>query len=462
MSTSTVRGTGLSVGGLPAQSRDPSPAPQTAPGDAAGGLEVRQVREVRPGPVADPPIPLAASSAQACATRLEQREVRLVEAPEPYLRALDPGMSALLTSVEEGETERDVNLNCKARFTDSDEEIACRHLAIAVWRARSTYLQARQAGEPTGRFSYSGFATTERLQATVDSSTDTLYEAIAARSGRSHLVLASRWGAFLEDQFKTLKPGEHRHLLVVSVNHVMLAELQVKQKEGQSPYRVVMFYDPNQTLTHQRLVLDESSTRACTLGTFLEEDDLADYFPSDPAERLARVIELDPADLGDSPSPEASRADTKSQPASVTHAGPQCSVAELQLRISDNLNAGLAQRLVQTLAGCNRQQALDLLLARDRNGTPGLVTAMQQGNTETARILVEAALSPRLGLQDQDLAQFLTWPAGDGKSEGSAPSAPAAAKSAAGFHAMLEVLAEFTLPDTGTGGRHVGALAQAK
>jgi hypothetical protein len=473
--TSAVHGIGFPGGAaLPAAPLGGPETPDALPVNPAGRLDARQVREVLPeratGPVS-PPDTGPSGDEDAGAIPLAQRETRLLQAPEPYLRALDPRMAAILSTLEDGETERDVNWNCKAHFKDTGEEIACRHLAIAVWEARSKYLQAKQAGASPGRFSYADLASVERIEATVDPATEALYDAIIAQSDNSHLVLASRWGEFLDDQFKTLKPGEHRHVLVFSVYHVMLAELQLKQKAGQPPYRVVMFYDPNQTLTHQRVILDGPGTRACRLGTFLDDDALADYFPSAPGQRLARVIALDPADLGDAVSSGPKRSDTKSQPASVTYASPWCSASELQLRVCDGLHAGLAQRLNQTLAACGAQQALDLLqaqtekgepllahalakgdaamvqvlvdaiqgcapllqpaqrlellLARDAAGRPGLMAAIQSRWQEAATVLVEALLQPDSHWSEEDLACFMVGIRADGQEDWSLAKDPA-------------------------------------
>lgn len=384
----------------------------------------RSVLEVAPGATAQKASPMADGSAyvsacmrdplpaskplagrQVCQLRASdskssESEPHRILAGTVYLRKPDPKIT-----LDDGESQADVNLNCEAHFEADAEPIVCRHLAVAVWQARSEYLQTKTAGQPIDRFSYEKFSDIEKIQKSVPASTEALYDAVTARSSRHHLVLASRWGDFLDPQFKSLKPGGHRHLLVLSHTHVMLAELQVKQRESGVSYRVLMFYDPNQTITHRRVVLDEASTQRIALGDFLPEDGLADYFTANPEQCLAHVIELDPAFL--SGQDTAQRVDTKSHRSDTSLAPELLTPYELRLRSCYGLFEGLEDRLGQALARCNPQQAFELLEGHDEEGESALAAALVNGHTRVVEILVKTILDPRYPLAREQRLKLL-------------------------------------------------------
>ncbi len=359
-------------------------------------------------------------------------------------------------SLEEAyQAEFDKNLNCEVVFKDGKENIECRHLVLAVAQARMAYLEKKKSGESVGRFSYADFSLPDTLQARVGAWTESLYDVIFSRSPKPQLVLLSEWGGFLEHQFKDLQPGAHRHLLVTSSNHAMLLELQVKTTPVGAPYRVVMFYDPNQTVTHQRAVLDASTTRSARIHDFLSDEDLALYFPEAESEQMACVIPLDPSHLRapDQALKDSLSGDCKSRSLQTAYAGPYCTSAELTLRLQLGALDGLPERLVQTLAQSDASQVLNLLrfelpdttsllhwallegraqvvsalagklvdprvslapqerlkllLARDARGVPGLLMAITKQHKEAASVLLDAILAPQSGIGKEDLQKFL-------------------------------------------------------
>jgi hypothetical protein len=421
------------------------------------------------------PARLDESPPEAGALPLRKRKALLAPAAGPSGQALIPG-GALPGHVyfrapewKEGsgrsrdeayEAQEAIDLNCEVSFRDSADMIECRHLALAVGQARSDYLQQKKSGTPVGRFSYSAFASAETLQAAASSQLETLFSALLERPPSHHLLRLDQWGEFLHDQFKGIQPGEHRHALLTSIRHVMLLELQVKQKEGAPSYRVVTFYDPNQTATHQRVVLDDATTRTSRISDFLPEDELAHYFPATDSQPVARVIDLTP-DLLRTPASALevlAKGDTKRAHLQISHAADRCSVAELQLRVMYNLAEGLSDRLALSLKDCKANaaftllqacdddarpalylalaqghphvvqalvekildptvnlssaQRLELLLARDQSGDPGLLMAFTHHHSEAARVLVEAVLDAKSGLRREDLSAFLVARAG--------------------------------------------------
>jgi hypothetical protein len=377
------------------------------------------------------------------------------QAGHVYFRAPDWRQGDGRSLEEAYEAEFETNLNCEVVFKDSKEKIECRHLVLAVAQARMAYLEKKKGGEAVGRFSYADFSVSDKLQATVGPWTEPLYDLISSQSPNPQLVLLSEWGRFLENQFKDLQPGAHRHLLVTSSNHAMLLELQVKQEKGGEPYRVAMFYDPNQTVTHQRVVLDTSTTRNCQIHDFLADEDLEEYFPEVLSERMACVIPLDPSHLR---APEQAlkdlmSGDRKSRSLDISHVGVHCTTTELTLRLQVGAVEGLPTRLTQTLAqsdagqalallrfelpdktsllhwalleghvevvaalvaklvdpgvGLAHQERLKLMLARDARGVPGLLMAITKQHKEAARVLLDAILGAQSGISKEDLQKFL-------------------------------------------------------
>ena len=382
-----------------------------------------------------------------------------------------------------------IDLNCAVLFKDSADMIECRHLALAVGQARSDYLQQKKSGAPVGRFSYAAFASAETLQAAASSQLEALFSALLEHPPSHHLLRLDKWGDFLHDQFKGLKPGEHRHALLTSICHAMLLELQVKQKEGAPSYRVVTFYDPNQTATHQRVVLDDATTRTSRLSDFLPEDELANYFPAADSQRVARVIDLTP-DLLRTPASALevlAKGDTKRAPLQVSHAADRCSVAELQLRVMYDLAEGLSDRLARSLKDCKASaaftllqalddkespalylalargqlhlvqalvanildptvdlsgaQRLELLLARDKSGDPGLLISIKCRHIKAARVLVDAVLGAQSLVRAEDVSQFLIARAGSANEDTSLLEALGRSDPASALRNVL------TLPD---------------
>ncbi len=289
-----------------------------------------------------------------------------------------------------------VALNGQVTFRDSAEPIMCRHLAID--HARRMWEHRRLPPPPGGgarpRLDYKALSATEPLQAVMPTDLEARFDDFTRRSRENHLVAVPRWDDFLRSQLSAIKPGQDRQFLVLSYNHVMHLELQVKPRPGDARDTdwVVTFYDPNRTATHRRVVLDPSPDRPCTLVSLLPtEQRLADYFGSDPTQGVALLMRA-ADDTFDSHNPVSGEA--QARPLRTDCAGDLCSAQELFLRLMFGLHAGLIPRLHTTL-GDSRISSSDLLAllqAKDEDGTPALFMALQQGHEEAAHVVLGAAL----------------------------------------------------------------------
>jgi len=187
------------------------------------------------------------------------------------------------------------NLNGAARFSiPNGQQIVCRHLGISWLRERIRHLSAQSAAGGPERFSYIKFSTAEAISAQITAADEALYETIRSRAPENHLVLADHWPRFLRMQLEGMREGQNLHFVLCTTNHAMGLELRCKRGEpGQKKY-VINFYDPNQTMTHSRMVLnDPAQLNGRKIETWLSTNQINDYF--DKASAVLLVSRVDAA-----------------------------------------------------------------------------------------------------------------------------------------------------------------------
>lgn len=180
------------------------------------------------------------------------------------------------------------NLNGMASFADSKalashggphsspearpkDPIVCRHLALQ-WLDDHASAQG---------LSYGHYATEQDITSHVCAQTEAQYARLRA-SPATALVQIDRLGDALQSQFQAMKPGERRRFLVCGESHAMALDLQLKPARGGEPAEyVVAFYDPNVTLSHQRVVHHALDAVKSLSLRMLAGDAAAQYF--DPA-----------------------------------------------------------------------------------------------------------------------------------------------------------------------------------
>jgi hypothetical protein len=149
--------------------------------------------------------------------------------------------------------------------------IVCRHLALQ-WLADHAIARG---------LSYADYATAKDLTAHVSAQTEAQYHRLR-QSPATALVQIDHFGDALQLQFRAMKPGERRRFLVCSESHAMALDLQRKPAKGGEPAEyVVAFYDPNVTLSHQRVVRQSLDAVKSLSLRMLTGDAAKEYF--DPA-----------------------------------------------------------------------------------------------------------------------------------------------------------------------------------
>ena len=188
----------------------------------------------------------------------------------------DPGLSAVLKEFPYQSNKRiPQNFNGKATFTNTEEEILCRHLA--------TYQQEEQARDPRIKFSYDKFRSAKEIKSNVKPDIEKTYEALKAQASEAHLINNDEgFGQFLAGQFAAMEKENQpaRLMLVESTNHTMNLGLRIKPKEGKPSY-VVKFFDPNVTTTGTRSKAGNVQTLEMqAIAPYItDEESLRAYYP---------------------------------------------------------------------------------------------------------------------------------------------------------------------------------------
>ncbi len=147
----------------------------------------------------------------------------------------------------------DANLNAQVPFAEtkaSDSRgaagrklIVCRHLALQ-------WLTDRAAGRKAW---YGNYHDAKAIARHVPASTESAIHEMR-KVPADVLVPIDRLGEALHAQFRTMTPGDQRLFYLSSENHAMALDLRLKPgSPGEPPQCVVNFYDPNATLTHERV-----------------------------------------------------------------------------------------------------------------------------------------------------------------------------------------------------------------
>ncbi len=160
--------------------------------------------------------------------------------------------------------------------------ILCRHLALQ-WLA--------DHGSAHG-LSYRHYAATQDIREHVSEQTEDQYLRLR-QSPATALFQIDRLGEALQGQFGAMKPGERRKFLIVSESHAMAMELQFKPaRKGEAPAYVVAFYDPNVTVSHERVALDSlAAVKSLSLRTFIAG--VAEHYFDPTSAQVAQLYRVD-------------------------------------------------------------------------------------------------------------------------------------------------------------------------
>jgi alkylhydroperoxidase/carboxymuconolactone decarboxylase family protein YurZ len=227
-----------------------------------------------------------------------------------------------------------------------------------------------------------GFYDTERVEFRADR-----YLHVSLNPGSRNQI-----GPVLHQLFSGMGEEDKRLKMTFrSENHVMAMEIRHKKTESGESKFVVIFYDPNDTLAHIRVVCDSlKQVSSLTLGDFLTPEYERHYFPA--LESGVLEVYNDPIHI----SPEKSETERslellESEPLPLATLMRRGMVNQTAIELSDILKEpDLERKKLLLIAGIKLT-----------NFCPGLYMALQNGHTETVKVYLQAVLASGLGSEDQ-------------------------------------------------------------
>jgi len=302
---------------------------------------------------------------------------------------------------------RDSTLSLNGKVKLDNERIVCRHIA-KLWE--DDFL--RTAGKP----SYHTLDSPDALQAAAGSLALTAASKYAnfghERVDQARYWVSNDWGQVLTDNFKAMPhPGDGdaavcRTLYLLTPTHAMALGLKIKNSAGARRF-VVQFYDPNNTVAHQRMAITAESTET---GVPAEIRKLqAHDFLSEFSRKAYRLVDADDRSI------PALFAGEKAEPGMPRLAGD---LPDFDEHVMSFLLTHDLPELLRACADQFRQRGdmtrLLSLLGSGNGNAPRLYFAFQWGQTETMEILgdILKTLQPRLS--SEQLAYLLSARSRDG------------------------------------------------
>lgn len=199
------------------------------------------------------------------------------------------------TSNDNSPIDYHVNLNAKAQFPQTGDDIVCRHLAVEwahqIQRHRATRNMTRFVDQWAAKM-----ADTQKIAGAVSPATNDRVIEAKRLSPEIACVGDRQWGAFFRDEFTPMLPGTAKQYLIVTSAHILGMELAVTGGEHGRRY-VATYYDPNVTLNRARIMEDSLGEVAKWSGeTFMTPSDAAQYYRGALAPRVSMFITM-PADF---------------------------------------------------------------------------------------------------------------------------------------------------------------------
>jgi len=199
------------------------------------------------------------------------------------------------TSNDNSPIDYHVNLNAKAQFPQTGDDIVCRHLAVEwahqIQRHRATRNMTRFVDQWAAKM-----ADTQKIAGAVSPATDDRVIEAKRLSPEIACVGDRQWGAFFRDEFTPMQPATAKQYLIVTSAHILGMELAVTEGEHGRRY-VATYYDPNVTLNRARIMEDNLEEVANWSGeTFMTQSDAAQYYRGALAPRVSMFITM-PADF---------------------------------------------------------------------------------------------------------------------------------------------------------------------
>ena len=274
------------------------------------------------------------------------------------------------------------NLNGKAIFPDTDEEILCRHLV--------TYRQKVQERDPQIKFDNNLYESAQAIARNVPSATEAEFEHLLAHAAEAHLFHNRDFGKMLSEQFTAMADdGEKTRLItLLSPTHAMSVGLKLKitQKDGELRRYAAEFFDPNQTTSHVRV----ASGSLCTFETLalkncISEKFYKSYYPGTNGLSMM-LVRPAPKEEPAMASPVQGAAGNRTLTSSIEDKDIDATALWYMLTIGF---AGDLRRLRNEIARRPEEERLQLLAAKNGAGTSGLFMALKNGRADAIKAFGE-------------------------------------------------------------------------
>ncbi|ACR69900.1 hypothetical protein DBV23_13690 [Edwardsiella ictaluri] len=273
-----------------------------------------------------------------------------------------------------------LNLNCQVRDSFSNL-ITCRHLS-AFWVA--------QFNQGEGKVNYKHFSSAEALNSNISVIER---EASCTAPGVIQLIENKDWGCAIFDTFSDMRLNgdKFRALELSTISHAMALGLKIKNTINKEIW-VIYLYDPNHTASHRRAEYSDNNQddiKKLTAGDFLTKPYLRchELIPAGVSMLVDRHIPVNTSIITRLPN-------NLLQQNIIWHAMTM-GLTEVIQQVTEKIN----------LSALTLKKREELVIARRRDGTPGLLMALQNGHTDT--VLAYGKLLKKAGLPPEKTADLL-------------------------------------------------------
>ncbi|MGE0333434.1 MAG: ShET2/EspL2 family type III secretion system effector toxin [Ramlibacter sp.] len=272
--------------------------------------------------------------------------------------------------------------------------IVCRTLSMLWLMERHNHHARKDAkgpgadGKADHAFSYAPLQSKQAIEQSVTSDTLREVEGVMIGCQATALYDTDNFGAMLGEQFKRMAPGDTHYFMASTPYHMLGIEMRVKDVPHAGTMRreyVVNLYDPNQTITHSRVMAhDPGWFDAHGLEHWMDQDRVREYFPGEPkigtlvqwvppehragshgtGERLETAVHVEPQ----------SRQSARYMAAAVSRGGPATVTDACQRTLASDQTTDAMWR---TLRGDNVKGRSALEMAFDRNQPANMAAWMR-------------------------------------------------------------------------------------
>ncbi|BBE10226.1 Putative enterotoxin [Mycoavidus cysteinexigens] len=275
------------------------------------------------------------------------------------------------------------NLNLLHKSKENSFEIACRHLAYNEIILEQGHIEEKESGgqlyerKSDNRYfhlSEGGIESEITLEHEIG------YNKIVNEATENYVVGHTQWEEFLKDQFPDITPDSPKQMLMVSGNHVMAISLSTKNATHIKPKQyIIEFYDPNDTLTHKRIIMDNfDKLGGMGINDLMQEESIRTYYGNGKEE--CSLLQLVPKGAFENPMDPMSQIEDKTRKHKIfLSENEKNNPMWAHCLFSSNLSLNQLEEAVDKSP--NMETRLKLLEASNGKGESGLYYALRSNNS---------------------------------------------------------------------------------